>query len=332
MIRMARKLDIIVTHYREPWEVGKQLFDMIECQRGINFDDIRVLLIQDGNIGTLWSGHVTDYSYYVMPIGMPHGGVSAARNAGLYSSDAEWVMFCDFDDAFYTTYSLAKFFKEMKDGINMIVSKFYWEAVDPEGRIRLREFEGTDCVFVHGKMFRRQWLVDNNLHFDDALTIHEDSYFVTLAELVCCEGEIAKIKDPTYLWQHNTRSVTKSYADFTLQTFDHWTKKTRHLINELARRGIYGGVRIVLCDALVDTYANFNSVGWNLPELAEDKAKALAEYEKLLAEYEDSIFNLPRLMFDQRIEIRCTEENGLIPGSPTFYEWMNERMKRTQWT
>ena len=41
-------LDIIVTHYRLPFSAGKQIFDTIAVQRGINFSDIRVLVVNDG--------------------------------------------------------------------------------------------------------------------------------------------------------------------------------------------------------------------------------------------------------------------------------------------
>ena len=326
---MARKLDIIVTHYREPWKVGKQLFDMIECQRGINFDDIRVLFIQDGDEGTLWSGYVTDYSYCVIPIGIPHGGVSAARNAGLRFSDAEWVMFCDFDDAFYHTYALAQFFREMRDDRNIIVSKFLWEVIDPAGRQGLKTFEGNDCVFIHGKMFRRSWLMENNLRFDNELTVHEDSYFVTLAELVCCEGEIGRIMEPTYVWQYNPASVTRREDDFTLRTFDHWVKKTHHLVGELVRRGMYSAVRIVLSDAMVDSYANFHSIGWNLPEFAEAKAFALTLFDQLVYVYADAIAALPEDMIRRRREVRCTEKNGFVTGSQDYFEWIKERMNNS---
>ena len=41
-------LDIIVTHYKEPWSVGEGLFNSIAMQRMINFDDIGVILVNDG--------------------------------------------------------------------------------------------------------------------------------------------------------------------------------------------------------------------------------------------------------------------------------------------
>ena len=41
-------LDLIVTHYKEPWSVGKKFFDMLALQRDINFDDVGVILVNDG--------------------------------------------------------------------------------------------------------------------------------------------------------------------------------------------------------------------------------------------------------------------------------------------
>ena len=67
-------LDIIVPHYREPWETGKKFFDMLGLQRGIRFDDIRVLLVQDGPEGALPGDIFDDYPYRVLTVMIPHGG------------------------------------------------------------------------------------------------------------------------------------------------------------------------------------------------------------------------------------------------------------------
>ena len=41
-------LDIIVPHYHEPWKICKPLFDSIALQRGIKFEDIAVIVVNDG--------------------------------------------------------------------------------------------------------------------------------------------------------------------------------------------------------------------------------------------------------------------------------------------
>lgn len=44
-------LDIIIPHYKEPWETVKYGFEMLALQRLVNFDDIHVYLVQDGEEG-----------------------------------------------------------------------------------------------------------------------------------------------------------------------------------------------------------------------------------------------------------------------------------------
>lgn len=44
-----------------------------------------------------------------------------------------------------------------------------------------------DSTFVHGKVHRRQYLIDNNIRWNDSLTIHEDSYFNCLCQRLANE-------------------------------------------------------------------------------------------------------------------------------------------------
>ena len=39
------RLDIVVPHYKEPWEVCHYLFDSLALQRGICFENIKVILV-----------------------------------------------------------------------------------------------------------------------------------------------------------------------------------------------------------------------------------------------------------------------------------------------
>lgn len=322
------KLDIIVPHYKEDIGLMDPMLGILKLQRNVDFDSFRVVVVCDGMDIEMPAGWGSDLPFAVAIHRVEHGGISAARNAGLDFSDAEWVCFCDSDDAFLTTNSLWVLMDAMRDGINMITSEFYGETVNEHGTlVKLSEFNGTDSVFVHGKVFRRQWLVDNGIRFDSELALHEDTYFITLAEFMCGERELKILKYPTYLWQHNGKSVTRLYDDFTLQTFEHWAKKTRHLVGELARRRMYGCVRIVLCDAVVDSYASFNSYRWNLPRFDGLRKRALGIFDEWLAEYADSVANLPAEMINKRLEYRCTADFGFIPGSPSFGEWISERMK-----
>ena len=75
-----KTLDIIVPHYKEPWSVCKYLFDTIACQRGILFDNLKVIVVNDGEDGALDIEHFHSYPFLVINYIKEHAGVSAARN------------------------------------------------------------------------------------------------------------------------------------------------------------------------------------------------------------------------------------------------------------
>ena len=150
-------LDIIITHYNEPWSDGKKLFDMLKMQRGVNWNDVRVILVQDGDDDQLDLERIMRvYPFVKTVLHLIHGGVSAARNNGLEVADADWVMFCDYDDTFYTVdslYRILESIREAGDRADLLWSDIWIEMVTPEGKWIKRKKE-WNTVFIHGKVYR----------------------------------------------------------------------------------------------------------------------------------------------------------------------------------
>ena len=94
------KLDIIIPHYKEDPELMRPMLDILKIQRNVKFTDFRVLIVCDGEDIVLPEGFGSDCPFEVRSITVPHGGISSARNAGLDASQADWIMWCDSDDAF----------------------------------------------------------------------------------------------------------------------------------------------------------------------------------------------------------------------------------------
>ena len=204
-----QKLDIIVTHYREPWELGKKLFDILGLQRGIDFGDIRVMLIHDGT-DPFPEEYFSGRPYRVEQFRIAHGGIAAARNAGIRLSAAEWIMFCDFDDTFANVYALRDYLTIIpNDKYDMIWAPFYAEDVTKDGKMILHE-RGQNVVFVHGKMYRRQFLLDTGLRFPEDLEFNEDSCFNAMLNTICDYRRIGAMKAPNipYVWAFNPNSLT----------------------------------------------------------------------------------------------------------------------------
>jgi glycosyltransferase involved in cell wall biosynthesis len=110
-----RLLGIVIPHYNEEWKVFRPIFDILNAQRGVDFEQIPIWLVHNGD----WTHsnyafdqlNDADCGYanhlHVSQVGLPmSAGVSAARNWGIDHADTEWSCFCDCDDCFTSIYSL----------------------------------------------------------------------------------------------------------------------------------------------------------------------------------------------------------------------------------
>ena len=282
-------LDIIVTHYREPWEVGKTLFDSIAMQRMVNFEDIRVILSNDGD-DEVADEHLTAYPFQICKVTNPKGGVSKARNAGLDASDADWVMFCDVDDCFSNIFGLYLIFCAMhEEKYDTLWSCFTEETKDGDGKLILVNHD-RDWVFIHGKAHRRQFLVDNNLRFHEKLTIHEDVFFTMLVQTVAEDERIGSIRTPFYLWKWNDNSVVRkdNADDYILDTYEHLIRQRIALTEEFLKRGMNEDAVTCIAKTVVDCYYDCQQWTWRLPENKGKLRKAenwFAAYLKRYANY-----------------------------------------------
>lgn len=208
-------LDIIIPHYKEPYEVGKKLFDILDLQRGVDFSQFEVLLINDGPEWHLPDELFANRPYAVKQIDIPHGGVSKARNAGIDAATAPWLMFCDFDDTFTNIYSLRDFMGVIPADMDMLYSKMIVEDFT-EGKDRLFYSPKSQAfVFTHGKLYRRQFLIDEGLRFDETMNFQEDSLFNAQIIARTPHTRIGEIRCDSvpYVWLRRDSSVTNSGRD-----------------------------------------------------------------------------------------------------------------------
>lgn len=269
------KLDIVVPHYREPWDVCKYLFDTIATQRGVCFDNIRVLVVNDGDC-LLSDDFIGAYPYKIDYHAKGHAGVSAARNYGLDHATAEYVMFCDIDDGFLNNYALHVLFSAMQDGADLIIPNFIEETFDANGNAAITNHD-QDLTFMHGKVYRRQFLIDNKLRFDESMTIHEDGYFNMLVYAVAQHcGKIKTISTPLYIWRWNDNSVVRSNRkDFVLRTYDDVIKTRIGLCSQLKERGYNEDFETAVCMTVMNSYYDFQKSSYQ--EARNDKHRRNAE-------------------------------------------------------
>ena len=275
------KLDIIVPHYKEPWEICRYLFDTIACQRGIDMNDIRVLVVNDGDEVLLDEKNFANYPYKIEYLVKEHGGVSDTRNAGLMYSDADYVMFCDIDDGFLSNYGLHLIFNAMTEtNFDFLNAAFVEETITESNELAI-VLHNKDLTFMHGKAYRRKFLLDNDILFDPAMTIHEDGYFNMLAYAVSNRSGVQKSVDtPIYLWRWNDQSVVRrDREDFTLKTYDHVMRARIGICNEMKRRGYQEEFEASVCMTVLNSYYDFQKTAWRQSKYEKQMKAALQAFK-----------------------------------------------------
>lgn len=209
-------LDIVITHYQEPWAVCKGQFEMLDAQRGVDWKQIRVTVVNDGG-HRLPDDRLADLSYQVEQLDIPHGGVSRARNAGLDHATEPWVMFCDCDDRLAGIFALADILNvlgpEAEAAYDLMWTRCWEECNGKDGRPVIFEIPKQKAfVFIHGKVYRRQFLLDQGIRFDEGQEFNEDSLFNAVILTRITNTRVGEIRttEPAYCWIRRDDSVTLS--------------------------------------------------------------------------------------------------------------------------
>ena len=126
------KLQILVPQYHETNNIIKPLLDSIAIQQSVDFNEIGVIICNDGSDTCLTNEFLTSYPFKINYYLEPHRGVSGTRNACLDHATADYVMFCDADDMFYNACGLWIIFNEIEIGFDSIVSVFVEETRHPQ--------------------------------------------------------------------------------------------------------------------------------------------------------------------------------------------------------
>ena len=325
-------LDIIVTHYKEPFELGKKFFDMLALQRNVNFDDVGVILVNDGEENELVGNWYKKYPYQIHQLSIPHGGVSRARNAGLDASTADWVMFCDFDDCFQSIFGLYLIFCGMaEDKYDLLRASFTEEVLGDDGIMHLVAHD-DDSVFIHGKVIRRKFLVDNKIRFNDKLTIHEDGFFNVLTyALAKKNNREVKINTTIYLWAWNGNSVVRKDKsdDYILDTYSHLMKQRIALTDEFIHRDMGEEMMTTVIKTVCDSYYDFQKHSWRLQKnkpRVERAERWFAAYFKRFAQIyaKANIVKVGQLAAIARA--RNVAQNTMLMESETLKDWLEHIM------
>lgn len=321
------KLQILIPQYKETDEVVKPLLDSIALQQNVDFKEIGVIICNDGSDVFLSQKLLKSYPFNIEYFKEPHRGVSGTRNACFEHSTADYVMFCDADDMFYNVCGLWFVFREMEIGFDSLISMFIEETRTPDRKQIVYINREQDSTFVHGKIMRRQYLVDQNIRWNEKLTIHEDSFFNILCQSL--SQNVKYCPTPFYLWKWRDDSVCRHDPKYMLKTYRNMIDSNDALIDEFIKRGMDDKVTFYTAFMTFDAYYTMNKPEWVNQEnkiYRDETERHFAQWFKKHESIWKKIPDAQKMQISNGVRSRSVGE-GMLMEAITIDGWLKKMKK-----
>ena len=322
------KLQILIPQYKETENIIKPLLDSIEIQQNVDLkNEVGVIIVNDGTDVRLSREFLDRYTYHIDYYFNEHEGVSATRNACLDYATADYVMFCDADDMFYNACGLYIIFREIDNGgFDSLISVFIEETRSPDTKEPAYINHNMDSTFVHGKVHRRQYLIDNNIRWNNKLTIHEDSYFNCLCQKLTDKNKIKYCPTSFYLWKWRDDSVCRSDFKYILKTYNNLLDSNEALVEELLSRGKKDDAQYYATAMIFDAYFTMNKNEWINQENKEYRLSTERRFKDYYLKFK---YLYETISMDVKTQIIMGIKNrmygeGLLMESITFEDWIKQ--------
>lgn len=199
-------LTIVVPFYNETERDIFPLLSSINIQKGLDLNDVNIILVNDGykeyEISTQYFDIFEKLNIELIKC-EENKGPGVARQVGLDNASGKYVMFCDCDDLLHNTGVLSTMILEMEQHECEFLSTSWLEELEKDTFFN-HEIEQT---WLHGKMFLREFLYTNNIRFHEKLRVHEDTYFLKLVTAFTKNRRHLNIV--SYIWAYSPNSITR---------------------------------------------------------------------------------------------------------------------------
>ena len=231
------KFSIIIPVYN----VEKYLEECLESVLNQSYTDYEIICVEDVSTDDSY-GILCEYARKHDKIRMVQNtenrGLSYSRNVGLEIADGEYVWFVDSDDyiASDALESIAKKLCEEKvDVLNINYEEVADISLSDEWKLKegvhLKELQNiqtgqqwfcenvknrTMVVMACSKVFRKEFLIENNLKFYEGL-LHEDVLF--FVQMLIPAQRVVNLEKTLYMYRQRGKSITKTISEKRLDSY-----------------------------------------------------------------------------------------------------------------
>lgn len=338
---MGKKLSILIPHFNEGVEVIKPLLDSIAIQKNVDLDAVEVIICSDGpDAVDLPQEFLDSYHLDIKHYREPKGGVSRMRNAAFNYSSGEYVMWCDADDKFYHCLAFYLILNETTTpmtvnvdntvveykGYDALYSVFIEEGRHPQTKEVMFINRQDGFQFVHGKVFKSEFIRKNDIHFFDECTIHEDN--VLNLQVSASTRFIKWCPNPFYVWTWNDNSVCRRDPLYIKKTYIDLIKSSDCSLQWLLSKAKFDKAKETIASITYDAYYTMCHPSWKeigTKEYRDRTEKYFADYFK---KYENIWNETPK-------EVKMAVSNAIrqrvvMEGMEMETETLDQFLKRIQ--
>jgi glycosyltransferase involved in cell wall biosynthesis len=244
-------LAIIIPEYKvNPIDLSNNL-RLIDSQIGVDFSQLQVLIVDDA------SGDGHQLNMPAIQADVPNlrisllscaqnGGPGMARQIGIWAANSDYVMFIDADDTLHSVGVLSLFFAAIAQEKNaqtqpsdIFLSNWIEEHdLDDPKRPGTKAYitHANDHTWMHGKCYRLDFLLQNDIRFDADLRVQEDTKFNGVA--FALSNKTTNLdRMATYVWRYRKDSITRREGSmYSYDSIDCFITAVDRFCNELSTK------------------------------------------------------------------------------------------------
>ena len=321
------KLQILITQYNEDEALIKPLLDSIEHQYNIDLQkDIEVFIGNDGSDTKLSVEFLQQYSFPIQYHFFEHSRLAGCRGKLFNLATADYIMYCDADDMFLSNIAISQILLMMEKGFDMLVADFVEESHVTGKLIYIPHTK--DPVFVHGKVYRRQFLLDNEIIWHPELHENQDSPFNVLS--LTCSKNTKYLLTPIYMWRHNPNSCVRKDGPYhSVKYWPHMIDAYEALIDDLSARsfGVQAAFYSKYC--LYATYYEMSHKPWHDEGIEQ---YVIATYNRIVQFYKKYHLMIESVSEENTKKViemtqKVSQRHGKLGEMPPFDEWLHSILK-----
>lgn len=322
-------LSVVIPQYKEDDKAVRRLLSTIDYQLGVDWNEVEVIIVNDHS-DVILSDKMLNSFENIKPKYIKlekNVGPGLARQAGFDASQGEYVTFCDADDMYQNFGIFSLYLEEIRTKHPDIIQTQWLEEVkanviDANGDSSQRlayvthDFEAT---WMHGKCFRRQYFIDNNIKFSDKLLYHEDSYILSCAFEIT--NNVDRCNALSYVWTFDEKSITRrNNGAYSWESIPEFIRAIRYSIDWLKEKVPEKIPSKVAQLALYIYYMLQTNTQWEqkyITPIEQEIYNTMTQYEKEFNSLDMATFSMLDLQEHQKVNGRP------FIMSETFSQWLN---------